>query len=252
MNFGTKSSQIAAEKAAKLLADRELTQNFVKRRDGFAGLNDAPEPEEETWVTTYMDLLTLLLVLFVVLLANADFSGSPTERQNLSQTSALMTVFGIDPETASDKELTSLGNMLSGEFNEAGFGDLVDITTSPGTLNIRLNDQILFRSGEAYFADEKAAELMKPVVAVLQRSGHSISVEGHTDSVPIRTERFPSNWELSAARASVVVRYLIDQGVAAERLRAVGFADSQPLASNDSEEGRRQNRRVTLVLTVAE
>lgn len=252
MRFGSRNPQLAAEKADKMLADRTLSQNFVKQRKEFAGLNDPPEPEEETWVTTYMDLLTLLLVLFVVLLANADFSGTPAEREVISQKSALLQAFGLDPETATESELTTLGNRLTGEFNEAGFGDLVDITTTPGTLNIRLNDQILFRSGEAHFADEQAAELMKPVVAVLQRGGHSISVEGHTDTVPISTERFPSNWELSAARASFVVRYLISEGVAPERLRAVGFADSQPLASNDSEEGRRQNRRVTLVLSVAD
>jgi chemotaxis protein MotB len=73
-------------------------------------------------------------------------------------------------------------------------------------------------------------------------------VEGHTDDIPISTEKFPSNWELSAQRAATVVRALADAGIAAQRLEAVGYADTRPLAANTSEDGRKENRRVSLFL----
>lgn len=79
-----------------------------------------------------------------------------------------------------------------------------------------------------------------------------VSVEGHTDNVPINTTQFPSNWELSAARAISVVRLLQQQGINGQRLRAIGYADSLPLQSNDTVEGRAANRRVNLVLSEPE
>jgi chemotaxis protein MotB len=77
-------------------------------------------------------------------------------------------------------------------------------------------------------------------------------VEGHTDPVPISTLQFPSNWELSAQRATTVLRYLVRAGVPAERLRAVGYADTRPVADNSTPEGRAKNRRVALVVHLEE
>lgn len=79
-----------------------------------------------------------------------------------------------------------------------------------------------------------------------------ISVEGHTDNIPISTAQFPSNWELSAARAISVVRLLQQRGIEGQRLRAIGYADSLPLRSNDTAEGGAVNRRVNLVLSEPE
>jgi len=83
---------------------------------------------------------------------------------------------------------------------------------------------------------------------VLEPGTQAIEVEGHTDDIPIFTPQFPSNWELSAARASSVVRLFIDQGVTAERLRAVGLASYRPISSNETPEGRARNRRVTITI----
>ncbi|MCH8493064.1 MAG: OmpA family protein [Idiomarina sp.] len=247
MRFG-KPSSIAAQSEA-LRQDREAAAETI-RRQNFAGIDDIPSQEDEEWVTTYMDIITLLLILFVVLLANADFSGSPAEREQVNRANALMRVLGIDPNSATEQELTSIGTSLTSEFSEAGLSDMVDISSSPGSLNIRLNDQILFRSGEAEFIGESADQVMHPIIELLNRSAYNISIEGHTDSVPINTAQFPSNWELSAARATYVVRYLIDNEIAPTRLRAIGYADSMPIADNNNAEGRSENRRVTLVLTV--
>ncbi|RUO36000.1 flagellar motor protein MotB [Aliidiomarina shirensis] len=247
MRFASKSA-LAAQSSA--LKKESYDSAATIRRQNFAGIDDTPPQEDEEWVTTYMDIITLLLILFVVLLANADFSGSPAEREELRRANAILHVLGIDLQTTTDDELLSIGNNLNSEFSAAGLGDMVDISSSPGSLNIRLNDQILFRSGEAEFIGNSADKVMEPIVDMLNQSDYNISVEGHTDSVPINTPKFPSNWELSSARATFVVRYLISEGVASERLRAIGYAQSQPIADNASAEGRSQNRRVTLVLTV--
>lgn len=90
--------------------------------------------------------------------------------------------------------------------------------------------------------------MLQQLVPVFNSSQHNVVVVGHTDSVPISSARFPSNWELSSARAGSVVRYLQANGVDGRRLRAVGYADTQPLADNASAEGRARNRRVELVL----
>jgi chemotaxis protein MotB len=87
------------------------------------------------------------------------------------------------------------------------------------------------------------------LVPVLNARRTPIAVEGHTDDVPIKTARFPSNWELSSARASTVVRQLQSAGVAPSRLRAVGFGETRPVAGNHTPEGRAKNRRVVLVLS---
>jgi chemotaxis protein MotB len=90
--------------------------------------------------------------------------------------------------------------------------------------------------------------VLRQVAAVLSKEELPIEVEGHTDDVPIATAQFPSNWELSSARASSVVRLLIDNGVPAKQLAVVGLASNQPLASNDNPEGRAKNRRVTITI----
>ncbi len=119
-------------------------------------------------------------------------------------------------------------------------------------LTINMVDRVLFDSGQAQ-VKPAGMKVLKQVGDVLnQISDKQIRIEGHTDNVPISSklqDRFKSNWELSTARATTVVRYLIDQGgVDRQHLSAVGYADTQPLASNDSEEGRSSNRRIEIVL----
>jgi chemotaxis protein MotB len=119
-------------------------------------------------------------------------------------------------------------------------------------LTINMVDRVLFDSGQAQ-VKPAGMKVLKQVGDVLnQVSDKQIRIEGHTDNVPISSklqDRFKTNWELSTARATTVVRYLIDQGsVDRQYLSAVGYADTHPLASNDSEEGRSSNRRIEIVL----
>jgi chemotaxis protein MotB len=111
-----------------------------------------------------------------------------------------------------------------------------------------LTDRLLFPSGQATLIAQ-ALPLLKEIGELLNLDQtHPVAVEGNTDNVPIRSATFPSNWELSTARASTVVRTLITGGVSAQRLSASGYADLRPIASNATAGGRARNRRVEIVL----
>ena len=117
----------------------------------------------------------------------------------------------------------------------------------PDSVNLEISDSILFTPASAALT-ASGAQLLDELAATLKAHPYNLSVEGHTDNVPIKTARYPSNWELSSSRATEVTRRLIDRGIAAERVRAVGYADTHPRADNATAEGKARNRRVSLVL----
>ncbi|WP_240455568.1 OmpA family protein [Halomonas faecis] len=114
-------------------------------------------------------------------------------------------------------------------------------------IRLRVEDQWLFPTAEAELTDDGEA-LVQRMVEIVQRHDGEVAVEGHTDSRTIDTEEFPSNWVLSSARAIAIVHALEEAGVDARRLRAVGLADTRPLADNDTAEGRARNRRVEVII----
>ena len=111
-----------------------------------------------------------------------------------------------------------------------------------------MTDKMLFASGQADLRPEESGLLKTVAGAAKIVPQNPVRVEGHTDSLPIHTPRFPSNWELSTTRATTVLRYFESCGVAAGRLEASGYADQRPLGPNDSDENRAKNRRVEIVL----
>lgn len=123
------------------------------------------------------------------------------------------------------------------------------ITARAEADGIRLNipNSILFDSGAADLKG-RGPDVLRTLAPLLSADRFIVSIEGHTDTSPIQTERFPSNWELSAQRAATVVRTLVEAGVDPHRLQAVGYGETRPLADNATEDGRRENRRVTLFL----
>jgi chemotaxis protein MotB len=128
-------------------------------------------------------------------------------------------------------------NQLAGQVKVDGNEDGATITIS---------DVILFPAGGARLTDGGVA-IMKKISDILAQFSYRIKVAGYTDNIPIETDRFPSNWELSASRACEVVRLLIDEGIDPELLSAVGYAEYHNVASNDTSEGRAQNRRVEII-----
>ncbi len=283
----------------------------MARRKGHA---EVPE-NEERWLLTYADMLTLLFALFMVLFSissvniskyqvlqrslKAAFSGAilsgghailrtgsqstsahtpataevpsivpltPTQaaRSNSSTSSATgggaTTVHNMTSSqvaaalnsmakaVSEQDEFTSLKNKLDGFSRQHGFANEVqtDITRR-GLVVTVLTDKLLFDSGEATL-QPAGQPLLNEIVQLLNvDKTHPIIVEGHTDNIPISTAEFPSNWELSTARATSVVRYLIAHGINSGRMGAAGYAALNPVASNATPAGRARNRRVDIV-----
>lgn len=113
---------------------------------------------------------------------------------------------------------------------------------------VELPDNVLFDSGEAELREQGQQTLAEVAQILGEIEGRQFQIAGHTDNVPIRSRRFPSNWELSTARAVSVARFLIAQGIPAERISAAGYADTQPVDGNDTDEGRAHNRRIEIQL----
>ncbi len=123
----------------------------------------------------------------------------------------------------------------------------ITVALSPKGLVMRLSDRALFDVGVAAISPQ-AIPLLKKVGDIIARTSFEVRIEGHTDDLPIKTAQFPSNWELSTARAVNVLRYFIETGgISSQRLSAVGFGEFQPMVPNDSVEYRAQNRRVEII-----
>nr|WP_282103606.1 flagellar motor protein MotB [Halomonas getboli] len=195
--------------------------------------------EGESWLMSYLDVLTLLITLFVLLLSMSSLSTADGEGDGEvaapAMRAALAVGEGLKPRHAG----------LQPRFQGLGM-DGVSVERTHQGLTLRIEDRLLFDSGRARVT-EGGRQVLSRLAERLVDLGGEISVEGHTDSLPIATSRFPSNWELSTGRASAVVRALAEAGVARDSLRAIGYADTRPLAANDDAEGRAANRRVELV-----
>jgi chemotaxis protein MotB len=141
-------------------------------------------------------------------------------------------------------EYESLAQSLKGEI-DAG---KIELSELKGRMTVKMKDKILFASGSAKVGKEGQDALSKVAIALRDVKGKIIRVEGHTDDVPTDGKAFPSNWELSLARAMAVVRVLQDQGVDPTKLSAAGYGQYQPIAANDSPENKSLNRRIEIVL----
>jgi chemotaxis protein MotB len=144
--------------------------------------------------------------------------------------------------------LQTMANQLELEFDELINQGVVTLEASDQWLELNLPNSMLFGSGDAE-PHYDAFEVIEKIATVIVDRDNAVKIEGFTDNQPIRTGRFPSNWELSAARAAAVVRMLTMEGIEPERLAAVGYGQYQPVARNDTEEGRRRNRRVVLMIS---
>ena len=216
------------------------------------------------WLMTYADLVTLILVFFVLMFALSKMSlGRITDALK----SLEITIGTETPKTrlfdvintsslAQRKTLDHLTGMREADvlkeihdlISRRNLGDEVGAEMRQGKIVLRIDGKVLFNSGSADLLPE-AAYILSDIVEIIRDNPHyDVDIQGHTDNRPISTAKFASNWELSAIRATTVLRYLIEEGIYEERLTATGFADRRPLASNDTPEGRRKNRRVEFVL----
>ena len=204
-------------------------------------LEGARSGEQEAWLLSYLDLLTLLLVLFVVLLAFSQLAPASVERSSSRPERVVeQRVVSTQRDDAAVAELIS--KLTIPELKES-----VRVAATPGAVNVEIADSVLFVPASAEL-NAQGRLVLERLAGALTRNELSVSVEGHTDDLPIRNARFPSNWELSSHRATIVTRYLVTQGIAPGRLRAIGYAETRPKASNHTPYGRARNRRVSLLV----
>ena len=201
--------------------------------------------EEDGWFLTYLDVMTLLLVSMVVVLAFVQ--PAPPE----APAPVVAEAPPPAPPEPSVAEAPAAVDPLAGLPLEQ-LGNSIEVLVSDRRVSFRISSEILFASGESGLTPAGQEVVARLLPALAQAARHSIVVEGHTDDVPIQTARFPSNWELAAGRAGSVVRFLGSQGIAAARMRAIGYADTRPIAANDSPAGRAANRRVEITLEAPE
>jgi chemotaxis protein MotB len=241
-----------------------------RRRDS----DDAHESQEshERWLISYADFITLLFAFFVVMYAIS--SVNETKYKNVS--GALENAFsGPVPKSTKDQ---SKGTMHSGsnptleqvakaiaeqrkqqekmaevarDLTQA-LGPLinqgkVNVSRNARGVKVDISDSVLFAQGQAEL-NGASIGLLKTLSSVIKDKTIRLEVGGHTDDVPIHNPSFPSNWELSAVRASTVVRLFRDQGVDEYRMTAVGYGSTRPVLPNDTAAARMRNRRVSLMI----
>ncbi len=217
-----------------------------------------PQKGSPRWMTTFTDLTMLLLTFFVLLVA--------TSKQDTAKLSKMLEKFSdegqVDAQVmentipdisheknsekvSSKKRMDDLYKKLKGYVTENGIQE-VQVYREDTGVSIVIVDNLIFDTGDANVKPE-AKEIISRLVGFFQSVPNPIVVEGHTDSRPIHNEKFPSNWELSSARAANMIHHLIEvYDIDAKRLAAVGYADTKPVVSNDSPENWAKNRRVVI------
>jgi chemotaxis protein MotB len=156
------------------------------------------------------------------------------------------------PNIAPDlQSMEAIQEKLTGVLDGFIEQNLVNVTQTDKGIQVEMKSKMLFESGSARLSRD-ALKVLRGVADVLSSLPNQIHVEGHTDNVPIRTVSFPSNWELSAARAASVVHLFTRMGVDSYRMAAIGYGEHRPIAGNDTEEGRQKNRRVSLIVMTDE
>ena len=239
----------------------------------------------ERWLVSYADFITLLFAFFTVLYAT---SQADLEKQKEFEESFKQQMAGFVGGAASQGESTSTGEQSgfaelakqifmrphTGKFPASGAGNQeiqqyveakLDETLKSESketvggvrhdamgVRIQLAANKLFSSSSAEL-DASSTKALDAVGKLLKESNRKLIIEGHTDDEPIRTEKYPSNWELSAARATKIVRYLAARHkIPASKMAAVAYADQKPVAPNDTPENRARNRRIEIMIVTEE
>jgi chemotaxis protein MotB len=232
-------------------------------------LDQRQSDNHERWLVSYADFITLLFAFFVVMYALSSVS----EGKYRALGDSLVNAFGrkaveriqpaeqplprdlpprrmikpADPQGRQREQMRGIAQDILRVLDPLVRDGQVRVTQSNRGISIEINASVLFASGQAQLRPDSGRALQE-VARVLAATEQSIQVEGYTDDAPISTAQFPSNWELSAARASSVVRLFIDNGVAEPRLSVIGYGPNRSVAANDTPEGRARNRRVTVMI----
>lgn len=223
----------------------------MRRRRRLAGEHQ----DTARWLVSYADLVTLLFAFFVVMYAVSSVNVSKYR----VVASSMQDAFGKVPPPVVRKPTDSTAHPLAvlqmqgiARELETVLGPLVKggkvkLRSDALGLHVEINSQVLFAPGRAELRGDSSG-ILHVIAGVLAGEPYDLEVAGHTDNLPIANSAYPSNWELSALRATAVVRVLAGAGIAGPRLKSVGRADSLPVATNLTAQGRARNRRVELTI----
>lgn len=204
--------------------------------------------EDQEWLLTYSDMITLLLAFFAVLIAVSYVDLNLWEQMKQGLRSE------INKQENVQTPLAEVKKDLDEKLAEEREAELVDIILDREGIKLFFNSSSFYNSGEANLLPT-GQQIIDKVTQAMNDLGYykfKVDVEGHSDNVPINTPVYPSNWELSVARASGVVKYFIQEGIEPERIKASGYADTKPIAphvdeaGNDIVENRALNRRIVI------
>ncbi|THF65735.1 flagellar motor protein MotD [Pseudothauera nasutitermitis] len=231
----------------------------------------------ERWMVSYADFLTLLFAFFVVMYSlssinegkyrilsesivqafrsGALFDGAQQVVEPVVISGSIVQPVARTPEQVeaenqrrrTAQRMRDMASEIRRVLLPLTRDGQVTVTEGAHGITVEINASVLFAPAEAALGSE-AVSALRAVAQVLAPASFPVTIEGHTDNLPINNFRFPSNWELSAVRASSVVRLFVESGVNPERLTAAGYADQRPVADNASEAGRARNRRVTILI----
>ena len=240
----------------------------------------------DRWLVSYADFITLLFAFFVVMYTSSTVNQKKYEAISSSISSAfslvqLSPIKGVDKSNEKnqqdnlnlyqkkDQKLVLIDPIEIAKLKRDQYLSAkakMDITRSdlikklkplidqgkisvaqvPRGIRIDIQDNLLFAPGSATISSPLAVETLTKITPILINSNRPIDIEGHTDNRPIKNKEFSSNWELSALRATAVLRILNQEGIKEEQLSATGFASSRPVDTNESPQGRSKNRRVSI------
>lgn len=235
----------------------------------------------ERWLVSYADFITLLFAFFVVMYAISSvnegkyrvmsdsivdaFKNTPTSERIINVpitttktgTHQQVQVLQLPPkpeELQAEKakverreKMKAVAGSLLNVMDSLVKNGQVKVTESNRGVTIEINASLLFAPAQAVL-NQDSVRVLTEVGKVLAQDNHQVQIEGHTDNLPIASTVYPSNWELSSARASSVTRLFVENGVDPRRIVVVGYADNRPVDSNDTPEGRASNRRVKVML----
>ncbi len=226
----------------------------------------------ERWLISYADFITLLFAFFVVMYAISivnegkyavlsealgdAFGGrqmAPQAYTSVEPVLPLSHIVNRKRHEAAKRErerMETLAKDLNATLLPLVKSGQVRVTQNARGISIELNASVLFAQGEATLQPD-AREVLGEVAGLLKNDPHRIEVEGHTDNTPIASEKYASNWELSAVRAASVVRLFIENGIQDARLAAIGHGATRPMAPNDSAANQARNRRVAVMILAA-
>ena len=247
---------------------------------------DSPTvPHEEckrgapAWIMTFADLATLMLTFFVLLLsfANMDIvkfkdmlgsvqdafgvtkkvkgefqsvlKGEDADKETMPSSADKAKAKADEEKAKEELERQNMSQKIEGAAKEINKSKNIDVSIGAHGVKVRIKGNFFFNPGSSILRKE-SLQFLNSISQIMEEFPFKLIVEGHTDSIPISTAQFPSNWELSAVRATTVLRYFVEQkGIDSSRLSAIGYAANKPIASNEKAEGRAQNRRVEFVFS---